>query len=63
MSQEYRVKKIQLDEISQTWTESIQSLLKFSHNDFSPLQEKHDPTTVFHHCLVSKFSVDYRGAV
>ena len=35
MSQEYGVKKIQLDEISQTWTESLQSLLKFSHKDLS----------------------------
>ena len=35
MSKEYKSKKIQLDEISRTWTESLQSLLKLSPEDFS----------------------------
>ena len=34
MSKEYKSKKIQLDEISRTWTESLQSLLKFSPKAF-----------------------------
>ena len=35
MSKEYKSKKIQLDEISRTWTESLQSLLKLSPKAFS----------------------------
>ena len=35
MSKGYKSKKIQLDEISRTWTESLQSLLELSPKAFS----------------------------